>query len=306
MKILKHTTILNALFAGIAVAVGLLLALLLNWTLGGAAMGATLLALMAALLSTTTALWLAGRTRQGSNLMQFAENIGQVTDQVMIGAAETSYFVDSVKKKMDQDVRTLDDVVTGSQQNASTTEKIASNAEQAFKVASEVLRKSRAGRSEVEHGLHGINEATKDAQSALVTMKALQEKSRRIHIITEVIDKISAQTNLLALNAAIEAARAGEHGRGFAVVAGEVRQLAQRTKSATDEIGVMVREINEQAEKAAAGMTALTGKVSEAAHNVERVHVFLNELEFFNGVGASDRANCRCSARACRYCACDF
>jgi methyl-accepting chemotaxis protein len=283
MKIIGRAVLLPFLFVAAAVVAGLLLALLLNW-LAGAAMGSTLLAFVAALLSASIAVWLARRTTRGSNIMEFADHIGKATDQVMIGAAETSYFVDSVKKKMDQDVHTIDDVVIGSEQNASVTEKIASNAEQAFKVASEVLRKSRAGRDEVDHGLHGINEATKDAQSALVTMKALQDKSRRIHVITEVINKISAQTNLLALNAAIEAARAGENGRGFAVVAGEVRQLAQRTKSATDEIGVMVREINEQAEKAAAGMTALTGKVSQAAQNVERVHAFLNEIEHSSGV----------------------
>lgn len=282
MKIIQRPWILNVLFVGVALGFGLLLALLLNWAFGPT-LGVTLLAFVAALLSAVIAIWLTRRSTRGSNIRQFADHIGKATDQVMIGAAETSYFVDSVKKKMDQDVQTIDAVVTASEQNASTTEKIASNAEQAFKVASEVLSKSRAGRDEVDHGLNGINEATKDAQSALVTMKALQDKSRRIHVITEVINKISAQTNLLALNAAIEAARAGEHGRGFAVVAGEVRQLAQRTKSATDEIGVMVREINEQAEKAAAGMTALTGKVSQAAQNVERVHAFLNDIERSSG-----------------------
>ena len=98
-------------------------------------------------------------------------------------------------------------------------------------------------------------------------MAQLQDKARRIHGITEVITEIAARTNLLALNAAIEAARAGEHGRGFAVVAGEVRQLAQRTKSATDDIGQMVREINEEAERAAGGMASLTDKVTEAAQN---------------------------------------
>ncbi|MGC7974489.1 methyl-accepting chemotaxis protein, partial [Salmonella enterica] len=82
-----------------------------------------------------------------------------------------------------------------------------------------------------------------------------------------------------ALNAAIEAARAGEQGRGFAVVAGEVRQLAQRTKEATDDIGVMVRAITEEAERAETGMNSLSSRVLEAAQNVEKVHGLLNSIE---------------------------
>jgi methyl-accepting chemotaxis protein len=109
-------------------------------------------------------------------------------------------------------------------------------------------------------------------------MAQLQEKSRRIHGITEVISEIAARTNLLALNAAIEAARAGEQGRGFAVVAGGW-QLAQRTKEATDDIGVMVRAITEEAERAASGMNSLSSKVLEAAQNVEKVHTLLNSIE---------------------------
>lgn len=283
MKILQRPWMLNALFVGGSVMLSVVLTVLLSWV-AGLALGSMTLTLFAALVSATLAILFVKRGNRGSNMMEFATRIGKATDQVMIGAAETSYFVDSVKKKMEQDVQTINEVVSGSEQNANTSEKIAANAERAFKVASEVLSESVAGRGEVDHGLSGIREATKDAETALTTMKALQDKSRRIHVITEVINRISAQTNLLALNAAIEAARAGENGRGFAVVAGEVRQLAQRTKSATDEIGVMVREINEQAEKAAAGMTALTGKVGQAAQNVERVHAFLSDIERSSGV----------------------
>ncbi len=145
--------------------------------------------------------------------------------------------------------------------------------------------------------MEGIRAATKDAESASTVMRGLKEKSSRIHVITEVIEEIAARTNLLALNAAIEAARAGEHGRGFAVVAGEVRQLAQRTKSATDEIGVMVREINEQAEKATSGMNALTDKVNHAAQNVERVHAMFRNIEQSSGVSEEQIQQIAAAAR---------
>ncbi|MBP0596938.1 methyl-accepting chemotaxis protein [Herbaspirillum sp. LeCh32-8] len=210
---------------------------------------------------------------------QLVDKVGGEIDHIMIGAAETSFFVDSIKSKISKDVDSANNIAASAEQNAATTEQIAANAERASAIASEVRSESVSGRAEVDRGLQQIGQARTDALSASGMMEQLQEKSRRIHGITEVISEIAARTNLLALNAAIEAARAGEQGRGFAVVAGEVRQLAQRTKEATDDIGVMVRAINEEAERAASGMTALSGRVLEAAQNVEKVHGLLNSIE---------------------------
>jgi methyl-accepting chemotaxis protein len=130
--------------------------------------------------------------------------------------------------------------------------------------------------------------ARTDAKIGWALLSAIQDKTKRIHGITEVISEIAARTNLLALNAAIEAARAGEHGRGFAVVAGEVRQLAQRTKEATDDIGAMVRSITEEAERASGGMQSLSAKVLEASQNVERVHGFLGNIERSAGISEEE------------------
>lgn len=263
--------------------------------LGGAAGASTLIVYLigqaapnalgpvaAALLASAVSLALvrlAGDRGEAAGSRAFIDVVGDSIDHIMIGAAETSYFVDSVKKKVESDVRTAGEVADSAEQVALSTRQIAAKAQRAVTVAAQVRSESVAGRAEIEQGLQRISCARTDARHGAATMAELQEKARRIAGFTQVISEISARTNLLALNAAIEAARAGEHGRGFAVVAGEVRQLALRTKEANDEIGVMVRVINEQTTSASAGMASLNDVVGLAAGNVERVHALLGNIE---------------------------
>jgi methyl-accepting chemotaxis protein len=281
----------NFLPAIVSMLSGLAAATLAVWLFGAGPIPSGAIAAL-----TGVALMQAWRGR-GDGSAQFIGVVGRSIDDIMIGAAETSWFVDSLKKKIHDTVTTAVAVVDSAGEVARSTEKIALDAERAAAVAAQVRSESVAGRAEADQGLKRISSARDDARLAAGIMAELQQKSQAIAGFTEVITEISARTNLLALNAAIEAARAGEHGRGFAVVAGEVRQLAHRTREATDEIGAMVRAITEQAEKASHGMAALAGVVSDAAGNVERVHGFLGHIEQSSGASESEIGEIAAAAR---------
>lgn len=147
---------------------------------------------------------------------------------------------------------------------------VASSAEEAAEMSNDTVRTAREGGRIVDDALKGM-------QSVSGQMDQLENDSRKIGDIIEVIDDIAEQTNLLALNAAIEAARAGEQGRGFAVVADEVRKLAERSSAATKEITNIIKMIQEntknsvQAVAISVDQSTLTGeafdKIIEMVNN---------------------------------------
>ncbi|MBI5409844.1 MAG: HAMP domain-containing protein [Nitrospirae bacterium] len=110
------------------------------------------------------------------------------------------------------------------------------------------------------------------------TIGALGKRSEQIGEIVKVINEIAGQTNLLALNAAIEAARAGEQGRGFAVVADEVRKLAERTTAATNEIGEMIKGIQDDTLRAVQSMQSGTLEVEEGVKSANQAGQALEQI----------------------------
>lgn len=123
-----------------------------------------------------------------------------------------------------------------------------------------------------------VNEGGALVQQMVQTMRGIDESSRKIADIIEVIDGIAFQTNLLALNASVEAVRAGEQGRGFAVVAGEVRNLAGRSATAAKEIKALIEttvsrisEGNRLAQRAGSTMY-------EVVESIEKVNSLANTI----------------------------
>lgn len=139
---------------------------------------------------------------------------------------------------------------------------IADSAGQVASKASSACIKAEEGA--VKFSSSGESEKMGEAMNHLASnIQNLEGEALRINEVVKVINDLSDQTNMLALNAAIEAARAGDAGRGFAVVADEVRRLAERTKTATDEIDGVVKSITSSIRQAA----NMSRQTSEAVIN---------------------------------------
>ena len=119
-------------------------------------------------------------------------------------------------------------------------QEVSKAAQTAFEISQQTDVSAQRGALVVNDTMHTMRKIAVDMQTASGGVEALGKQSLLISSIIQTISSIAQQTNLLALNAAIEAARAGEQGRGFAVVADEVRQLAGRTSTATEEIASVV------------------------------------------------------------------
>lgn len=155
---------------------------------------------------------------------------------------------------------------------------VADRAQEANLLSSESGRLATSGEKIISQTVSDIQDIAATVNVAAELIHGLEQHGQKISNVVQVIKDIADQTNLLALNAAIEAARAGEQGRGFAVVADEVRKLAERTSSSTQEIASTINTMSSGASNAVTSMKEVVDKVTRGIEHAQEASSSIQQI----------------------------
>ncbi len=186
----------------------------------------------------------------------FESAVGGVVDQVSSAATEMQASSESMAATAHQTTQQASAVAAASEEASANVQTVASAAEELSSSISEISR-------QVGQSSQITSNAVIQAEQTNEKVQGLAQAANKIGEVVALITDIADQTNLLALNATIEAARAGDAGKGFAVVASEVKNLANQTAKATDEIGTQIAEIQAATSEAVTSIEAIGKTISE-------------------------------------------
>ncbi|EPM59420.1 methyl-accepting chemotaxis protein [Pseudomonas syringae pv. actinidiae ICMP 19073] len=177
------------------------------------------------------------------NLRSTIHEISGASAQLSTAAVEMTSITESADRTLQQQNSEIEQAATAVNEMSAAVEEVARNATSTSEAARQSSLSADLGNQRVAETLAAMQKLTGLVEGSSGQVTALAGQAQDISKVLSVIRGIAEQTNLLALNAAIEAARAGEQGRGFAVVADEVRALAHRTQTSTQEIEQMISAI---------------------------------------------------------------
>jgi methyl-accepting chemotaxis protein len=210
----------------------------------------------------------------GASLQQVQTAVNESTVAVMqiaTTAQEQERMATQQSVAMSEISQTIQELNSASQNTASQAESVSFKSQESAEIA-------RRGRADVETNVSMMLALRDRFRQTSDRIAHLSEQIAQIGTITRTVADFAAQTNLLALNAAVEAARAGEQGRGFAVVAAEIRKLADQSKTATERIDALTREVQRASDESVMAMIEGSRNVDENATHAAQTGQAIAEI----------------------------
>ncbi|MEL4424329.1 methyl-accepting chemotaxis protein [Shewanella indica] len=213
-----------------------------------------------------------------SHLRGILNNIANAANTVSDSATELSSFTQQTNERMHRQQAETEQTATAMNEMTATVSEVAQSTTAAADSAHSADASAANGDSIVQESIASMVALSAQIQGTAQVITHLANESQNIGRVLDVIKGIAEQTNLLALNAAIEAARAGEQGRGFAVVADEVRTLASRTHSSTQEIESMIATLQTGVQETVTAMEQGITQVEQANSKANMAGEALKEI----------------------------
>ena len=220
----------------------------------------------------------AAERAKAEGMLQAAQRLESVVGVVSAASEQLSALIEQSSRGAEEQSQRVSETATAMEEMNATVGEVAKNAVHASSVTDTTRTKAQEGERMVGNVVRDISAVQKQSVELKADMASLGKQADGIGQIMSVISDIADQTNLLALNAAIEAARAGDAGRGFAVVADEVRKLAEKTMTATQEVGAVISGIQEGTRKSIDGVDRSVDTIESATRRATESGAALAEI----------------------------